>query len=85
MSTLEAAEMVLADVGSARAPYRRGDQICAVSPEGVRYQVRVEAITPTQSGDFALVGVVTAPRKFRSHVVSTIVGADGYGSAVRPS
>jgi hypothetical protein len=87
MSTLEAAEtMVLADdVASVRAPYRRGDLVCAVSPEGVRYQVRVEAVTPTQSGDFALVGVVTAPRKFRSHVLSTVVGADGYGSAIRPA
>jgi hypothetical protein len=29
-------------------------------------------------------GVVVAPRKFRSHVVSTVVGVDGYGPAVRP-
>jgi hypothetical protein len=86
MSILEATEtMVLSDVGSVKAPYRRGDHICATSPEGVRFQVRVEAVTPTPSGEFSVVGVVTAPRKFRSHVLSTIVGADGYGSAVRPS
>jgi hypothetical protein len=85
MSTLDAAETMLADVTSVRAPYRRGDLVCAVSPEGVRYQLRVEALTPTRAGGFTLVGVVTAPRKFRSHVVTTVVGADGYGSAVRPA
>ena len=86
MSILEAVEtMVPSDTGPAKAPYRRGDHICATSPEGVRYQVRVEAVTPTPTGEFAIVGVVTAPRKFRSHVLSTIVGADGYGSAVHPT
>jgi hypothetical protein len=27
---------------------------------------------------------VTAPRRFRSHVLSTVVGADGFGPAIRP-
>jgi hypothetical protein len=86
MSILEAHNvMVPADATPVRPPYRRGDQICATSPEGIRYQLRVEAVTPTESGEFAVVGVVVAPRKFRSHIVSTVVGADGYGPAIQPS
>jgi hypothetical protein len=27
---------------------------------------------------------VTAPRRFRSHVLSTVVDADGFGPAIRP-
>jgi hypothetical protein len=87
MSILEAAEsMYPARVATeSRAPYRRGDRICATSPEGTRYLVRVESITPTASGDFSIIGAVTAPRKYRSHVLSTVVGADGFGPAVRPA
>jgi len=85
MSILEATDrMVPADVAPVRPPYRRGDQICATSPEGVSFQVRVETVTPRSSGEFTVIGVVVAPRKFRSHVVSTVVDADGYGPAVRP-
>jgi hypothetical protein len=85
MSILEATDiMVPAEVAPTRPPYRRGDQICATSPDGVRYQVRVETVTPRTSGEFTVMGVVVAPRKFRSHVVSTVVGVDGYGPAVRP-
>jgi hypothetical protein len=85
MSILEAAPgTVPADVAPARPPYRRGDQICATSPEGDSYQVRVETVIARPSGDFTVVGVVVAPRKFRSHVITTVVGADGFGPAVRP-
>jgi hypothetical protein len=85
MSILEARDiMVPADVAPARPPYRRGDQIRATSPEGVTYQVRVETVTPRPSGEFTVIGVVVAPRKFRSHVISTVVDADGFGPAVRP-
>jgi hypothetical protein len=85
MSILEATDiMVPADVAPTRPPYRHGDQICATSPEGVRYRVRVETVTPRSDSEFTVVGVVVAPRKFRSHVVSTVVGSDGYGPAVRP-
>ena len=85
MSILEATDtMVPADVAPARPPYRRGDQICATSPEGVSYQVRVETVTPRSASEFTVIGVVVAPRKFRSHVISTVVGTDGYGPAVRP-
>lgn len=85
MSILEAAEdMVPARLSAGKAPYRRGDRICATSPEGIRYLVRVEAVTPTAKGEFNIIGAVTAPRKFRSHVLSTVVGPDGFGPAVRP-
>ncbi len=87
MSILEATEHIVPTrtAPDARPPYRRGDRICATSPEGTRFQVRVEAVTPTGSGEFAIMGAVVAPRKFRSHVLSTVVGADGFGPAVRPT
>lgn len=84
MSILEATDIMVPADAPARPPYRRGDQICATSPEGVKYQVRVETVTPRSASEFTVIGVVVAPRKFRSHVVSTVVGADGYGPAVRP-
>ena len=85
MSILEATEsMVPTRVSAGKPPYRRGDRICATSPEGTRYQVRVEAVPPTSAGEFSIIGAVTAPRRFRSHVLSTVVGADGFGPAVRP-
>jgi hypothetical protein len=65
-------------------PYRRGDRVRAVSPEGVSYVVRVERVVPTESGEFNLIGAVTSPRRFRSHLLTTLVGADGYGPAIRP-
>jgi hypothetical protein len=46
--------------------------------------VRIETVIARPSGDFTVVGVVVAPRKFRSHVITTVVGADGFGPAVRP-
>ena len=87
MSILEAHGIVAPDDVPVLAPppYRHGDQLCATSPEGVRYQLRVETVTPRESGEFTIVGVVVAPRKLRSHLVSTVVGADGYGPAVQPS
>jgi len=81
MSILEATETIVA---THAAPYRRGDRIMATSPEGTRYQVRVEAVTPTGTGEFSILGAVVAPRRFRSHVLSTVVGADGFGPAVQP-
>lgn len=85
MSILEATDMVAAaTVAPTTPPYHRGEQICVTGPDGASYQVRVEAVTPTPAGEFAVVGVVVAPRKLRSHVVSTVVGADGFGPAVLP-
>ena len=85
MSILEATDIMAPAEGAApRPPYRRGDQVCATSPEGLSYQVRVETVTPRSATEFILLGVVVAPRRFRSHLISTVVGADGYGPAVRP-
>jgi hypothetical protein len=67
------------------APYRCGDRICATSPEGVRFLARVEVVKPTSSGEFTILAAVTEPRRFRSHLLTTVVGADGFGVAVRPS
>jgi hypothetical protein len=67
------------------APYRCGDRICATSPEGVRYLARVEAVRALPSGDFTVLAAVTEPRRYRSHLLTTVVGADGYGPAVRPA
>jgi hypothetical protein len=86
MSILEARDITVpAPVALARPPYRRGDHVCATSPQGVRYQLRVEAVTPAGSGEFAVMGVVIAPRRFRSHLVTTVVGADGYGPGIQPA
>lgn len=67
------------------APYRCGDRICATSPEGTRFLARVEAVKRTPSGEFSVVAAVTEPRRYRSHLLTTLVGADGYGPAVRPA
>jgi hypothetical protein len=69
----------------ATAPYRRGDRVRAVSPEGVSYMVRVERVVPTETGEFNVIGAVTSPRRFRSHLLTTLVGADGFGPAIRPA
>ncbi len=68
---------------TAGAPYRRGDRVRAVSPEGVSYVVRVERVVPTPDGAFHVVGAVTSPRRFRSHLLTTLVDAEGYGPAIR--
>jgi len=67
------------------APYRSGDRICATSPEGTRYLARVEAIRRNGSGDFTVLAAVTEPRRYRSHLLTALVGADGYGPAVQPA
>lgn len=94
MSSLQVTETMVPECSDTRvpertaerpAPYQPGDKISATSPEGTRYLVRVEAVTPTAGGQFAIVGSVTAPRKYRSHLLSTTVGADGFGPAVRPA
>jgi hypothetical protein len=69
---------------AAVAPYRKGDRIRAVSPEGTAYTVRVERVIPTETGEFNVIGAVTSPRRYRSHLLTTMVGADGYGPAVLP-
>ncbi len=86
MSILEASDDRTAlPVTELPAPYSCGDRICATSPEGTRYLARVEAIKRTASGEFSVLAAVTAPRRYRSHLLTTLVGADGYGPAVRPA
>ena len=86
MSSLQVAESITPErVAERPAPYQPGDKISATSPEGILYLVRVEAVTPAAGGQFTVVGAVTAPRKYRSHLLSTTVGADGIGPAVRPA
>jgi hypothetical protein len=85
MSILEAAQTIVeAPVTEAAVvpPYRRGDRITVTSPAGDSYLVRVEAVTPTATGDFTVLGAIVAPRKFRSHLLSTVVNADGVGPTI---
>ncbi len=84
MSILHAAETTVPwRPASAPAPYRPGDRVALTSPEGVRFLVRVEAITPTETGCFMVHGAVVSPRRFRSHLVSTLVDAQGVGPSVQ--
>jgi hypothetical protein len=84
MSILEIESTTPALRAVATPPYRRGDRVRAVSPEGVSYTVRVERVVPTETGEFNVIGAVTSPRRFRSHLLTTMVGADGFGPAIRP-
>jgi hypothetical protein len=85
-SILEATDTVATTQSTeVAAPYRCGDRICATSPEGTRYLARVEAVKCTASGEFTLLAAVMEPRRFRSHLLTATVGADGYGPAVRPA
>jgi hypothetical protein len=84
MSILQAAvTAVEAPATEVPAPYQRGDRITITSPAGDRFLVRLEAVTPTGTGEFTLLGAVVAPRKFRSHVLSTVVDAHGVVPAAR--
>lgn len=85
MSILEIESTTPALQAVATPPYRRGDRVRAVSPEGVSYLVRVERVVPTETGEFNVIGAVTSPRRFRSHLLTTMVGADGFGPAIRPA
>ena len=75
--------MLQTDETTTDAPYQRGDRVRAVSPEGVRYVVRVERVVPATTGGFHVVGAVTSPRRFRSHLLTVLVDAQGFGPAVR--
>jgi len=85
MSILEIESTTPALQAVGTPPYRRGDRVRAVSPEGVSYMVRVERVVPTETGQFNVIGAVTSPRRFRSHLLTTMVGADGFGPAIRPA
>jgi hypothetical protein len=64
------------------APYRPGDRIVATSPEGVRFLARVEAVSPAAAGQFNVLGAIVEPRRYRGHLLSTVVSADGSGPAI---
>ena len=48
------------------APYRRGDRISVVSPEGIRFVAKVETVTPRATGEFAILAAIREPRRYRS-------------------
>lgn len=85
MSILELNESTAGLGLEAPAPYRCGDRICAESPEGTRYLARVESVKQIATGDFSVLASVTQPRRYRSHLLTVVVGHDGYGPAVRPA
>jgi hypothetical protein len=84
-SMIQAASTLAVQATEVTAPYRCGDRNCATSPEGVRYLARVEAIKPTAGGQFTVLAAVTEPRRYRSHLLTTVVGPDGHGPAVPPA
>ena len=85
-SMIEAApQITMSRSDDAPPPYHCGDRICATSPEGTRFLARVEAVKRMPSGEFTVVAAVTEPRRYRSHLLTTLVGADGFGAAVRPA
>jgi len=83
---LPATESLLAaEPLAALVPYRTGDRIVATAPDGTRFRARVETVRATADGQFTVVAAVTMPRRYRSHLLTSVVGADGYGPAIRPS
>lgn len=77
MSILHAAadEFAAVETAAPVSPYRQGDRISLTSPEGIRFLARVEAVVPTGVDQFRVVAAVVEPRRFRSHVLSTVVDA----------
>jgi hypothetical protein len=84
MSFIEAATGTAAQGApvTAAAPYKTGDRIVAVSPEGVKFLAKVEVVSPATPGTFNVMGSIVEPRRFRGHLLSTVVAADGTGPAI---
>ena len=83
MSVLEARDSIgQVPSAPAPAPYKCGDRIVAVSPEGVRFLAKVEVVSPASPGKFNVLGAIVEPRRFRGHVLSTVVAADGTGPSI---
>ena len=68
-----------------RAPYRPGERVDITAPDGQRYVARVETVTRTSNGAYLLDAAVVAPRKFRAHLITVRVDADGVSDLVRPA
>ena len=85
MSILEVPRVPVSTSTPSVSPYVQGDRLVVTSPEGDRFLVRVESVTPAATGDFTVLAAIVQPRRYRSHVLTTTVGADGYGPAVRRS
>ncbi len=60
-------------------PYQEGDRARLIGPDGTCYLVRVERIVPRGNGEFTLTAAVISPRHLRSHLITTVVDANGVG------
>jgi len=67
---------------AAIAPYRRGDRISVISPEGVRFVAKVDTVTAQPTGQFTVLAAIREPRRYRNHLLTTVV--DAHGSATPP-
>jgi hypothetical protein len=79
--SVETARTVAATQGTS-APYKTGDRIVAVSPEGIRFLAKVEVVSPASNGKYNVMGAIVEPRRYRGHLLSTVVAADGTGPSV---
>ncbi len=84
LSIVEAAKKVTGatQAQGSPAPYKTGDRIVAVSPEGIKFLAKVEVVSPASPGKFNVMGAIVEPRRFRGHLLSTVVSADGSGPAI---
>jgi hypothetical protein len=84
LSIVEAAKRVTGaqQAQGSPAPYKTGDRIVAVSPEGIKFLAKVEVVSPASPGKFNVMGAIVEPRRFRGHLLSTVVSADGSGPAI---
>ncbi len=67
------------------APYRRGDRISVISPEGVRFVAKVDTVTPQPGGDFTILAAIREPRRYRNHLLTTQVDARGATPPLAPA
>ena len=64
------------------APYRRGDRISVISPEGIRFVAKVDSVTAEAAGQFTVLAAIREPRRYRNHLLTTVVDACGVTSPV---
>lgn len=70
---------------AAIAPYRRGDRISVISPEGVRFVAKVDTVTPAPTGQFTVLAAIREPRRYRNHLLTTVVDAQGATPPLAPA